>query len=90
MGNDNVQRTACLLATLTLLAVTSNLVAQRDPIRLSHGPMLGQPTAHSMLVWARTSDPGEFRVAYGTSATNMDKRSDATTTTLDHDNTGVA
>ncbi len=62
-----VDRTAsamfCLLlacAALTLFA--SPALAERDPIRLTHGPMLGQPTAHSMAVWGRTSDDGEFTV----------------------------
>ena len=41
--------------------------AERDPARLTHGPMLGKPTAHTMTVWARTSDPTEFFVRYGVS-----------------------
>ena len=29
---------------------------------LTHGPMLGQPTANSIRVWVRTNTPGSFRV----------------------------
>uniref|UniRef100_UPI00356961F8 alkaline phosphatase D family protein n=1 Tax=Stieleria sp. TaxID=2795976 RepID=UPI00356961F8 len=61
----------------------------RDPIRLTHGPMLGQPTATSMRVWARTSDPGQFEVHYGTAAGAMDSVSEPGETTIGHDNTGV-
>lgn len=62
----------------------------RDPIRLTHGPMLGQPSATSMRVWARTSDPGEFHVHFGTSPDPLNQISEAGVTTLSHDNTGVA
>ncbi len=64
--------------------------AHRDPIRLTHGPMLGQPTSNSMVVWARTSDPGEFVVRYGFSKDAMGMESLPAVTTLGHDNTGVA
>ncbi len=62
---------------------------RRDPIRLTHGPMLGMPTDDSVRVWARTSDPGEFLVRYGTNRLQLNKTSAAGTTTIDHDNTGV-
>lgn len=64
--------------------------AERDPNRLTHGPMLGKPTATSMVVWGRTSDPGEFIVKYGTDAGRWTHSSKPAATTLDHDNTGVA
>jgi alkaline phosphatase D len=54
-------------------AVVSPAAAQRDPIRLTHGPMLGKATAHSVAVWGRTSDPGEFVVHYGTIADRLDR-----------------
>src|SRR5687767_8629928 len=81
---------SCLLASLFMLFVAAPAHAQRDPLRLTHGPMLGKPTAHSMVVWGRTSDPGEFVVRYGTSADKLDQVSKPALTTLDHDNTGVA
>ena len=61
----------------------------RDPIRLTHGPMLGHPTATSVRVWARTSDSGEFSVHFGTTAENLDQSSQPTTTKIEDDNTGV-
>lgn len=79
-----------LLATLLLASLCSPARAERDPIRLTHGPMLGRPTAHSMVVWARTSDPGEFIVKYGESPEAMTHQSIPAVTKLDHDNTGVA
>jgi len=63
-------------------------LAQRDAIRLTHGPMLGGPTADGVIVWGRTSDPGDFTVRYGTSPSTMDSLSKPATTSLAHDNTG--
>ncbi len=77
-------RLAVLLSLVPLAVVEA-----RDPIRLTHGPMLGRPTAHSMLVWARTSDPGEFVVHYGTTK-KMEQTAEPAVTTIGHDNTGVA
>ena len=76
----------------TLLVTTAVSVAraERDPIRLTHGPMLGNPTAHSMSVWGRTSDPGKFLVKYGLQATRLNHTSEPATTRIGHDNTGVA
>ncbi|MEO1523905.1 MAG: alkaline phosphatase D family protein [Planctomycetota bacterium] len=62
----------------------------RDPIRLTHGPMLGDVTSDSIRVWARTSSPGSFEVRYGTEPDAMASVSDPATTHLHHDNTGVA
>lgn len=64
--------------------------AERDPVRLTHGPMLGKPTAHTMTVWARTSDPSEFHVRYGVTESNLDQVSPAGTTRIEYDNTGTA
>lgn len=72
-----------------LLCLLTPLLA-RDPIRLTHGPMLGRPTANSMLVWGRTSDPGEFVVKYGLAGRPLTQTSAPARTRLDHDNTGVA
>lgn len=78
---------ACL--TISLFAATP-VHAERDPIRLTHGPMLGNPTAHSVAVWGRTSDPGEFTVHYGVASESLDQESVPATTAIEHDNTGVA
>ena len=61
----------------------------RDPIQLTHGPMLGQPTASSVVVWGRTSDPGSFSVRYGKSHDRLDQISEIGETAIDHDNTGI-
>ena len=76
----------------TLLVTTACAVAraERDPIRLTHGPMLGNPTAHSISVWGRTSDPGKFLVKYGLQASSLNQTSEPATTRIGHDNTGVA
>lgn len=81
---------AFLLAALVVVAGPASPAWGRDPIRLTHGPMLGNPTSHSMSVWGRTSDAGEFRVHYGTDAARLDQVSEPAETKIDHDNTGVA
>jgi phosphodiesterase/alkaline phosphatase D-like protein len=50
--------------------------------------MLGHVTSDSVRVWARTSDPGEFRVRYGTAADQLTASSPAGTTLIGNDNTG--
>jgi len=61
----------------------------RDPIRLTAGPMLGNPTATSMKVWGRTSDAGGFIVKYGESDEPMDQMSEVATTLAEDDFTGT-
>lgn len=60
----------------------------RDPIRLTHGPMLGNPEATSVTVWGRTSDAGSFVVRYGLEPQKMDHVSAAATTAVEDDFTG--
>ena len=79
-----------LLSVLLGALITQTSHAERDPIRLTHGPMLGRPTAHSMHVWGRTSDPGEFVVKYGLSTDNLNQTSLTARTLIEDDNTGVA
>ena len=83
----HMQRLITVFAILTLAATAR---AERDPIRLTHGPMLGLPTANSMAVWARTSDPGQFHVKYGSDKNNLTWTSESATTKIEDDNTGVA
>ena len=73
---------------LLLLLQSATVAAERDPIRLTHGPMLGHVTENSVRVWGRTSDPGEFTVRFGTDPSRLDQVSAAATTRLSHDNTG--
>lgn len=77
--------------TLLMLAGAPDCTAQskRDPIRLTHGPMLGMPTSNSVRVWARTSEPGEFKVRFGTDPAQLGKISGVGATRIEHDNTGV-
>jgi len=93
--NNHVSRGFVCLVLLTTLAA-GPAMAQRDPIRLTHGPMLGRAGSESVAVWARTSDPGEFVVRYGTQpppahgGDASQSQSDPARTRLEHDNTGVA
>ncbi len=56
------------------------------PLHISHGPMLGAPGATQMGVWARTTEPGQFRVRYGTHPEVLDQVSETVETSLEHDN----
>ena len=76
-------------AAILTAAFVATANAERDPIRLTHGPMLGNPTAHSVTVWGRTSVPGEFTVRYGTDPDHLDELSKPGLTKIGHDNTGV-
>lgn len=81
-------RIGLLLILVTFVAsITSG--AERDPIRLTHGPMLGQSTATSVVVWGRTSDAGSFTVRYGTDPSDLSQESAAAETTIERDNTGT-
>jgi alkaline phosphatase D len=62
---------------------------QLGGVRVTHGPMLGGPAATSMQVWARTSEPGHFRVLYGTEHGRPTGLVQSKRTSFDHDLTGV-
>ena len=62
-----------------LLLFTQFVVAERDPIRLTHGPMLGHVTSSSVRVWARTSDPGAFLVKFGLDTHDLFREIEGTT-----------
>ncbi|MBG86498.1 MAG: alkaline phosphatase [Verrucomicrobiales bacterium] len=79
-----------LLSVWFALAFASVSNAERDPIRLTHGPMLGRPGSHSVAVWGRTSDSGEFVVKYGRRPSQMNETSKPASTKIENDNTGVA
>ena len=81
-----------VVRNLTFVAVLifgriNHVFAQHETLRLTHGPMLGKPTAHSMSVWGRTSETGQFSVRYGANANRLDQMSKPVTTSIDHDNT---
>ena len=55
---------------------------------ITHGPILGRLSATGIGVWARTAEPGEFRIQYGERPTDLDQTSEPVRTDLEHDNTG--
>ena len=59
-----------------------------DVVTMSHGPILGRPSATSMTVWARTTRPSKFEVRFGTDLQKLDSSAIAQTTELADDNTG--
>lgn len=90
-GHGQNSRLAPLTFLILVVVLNLELSAQtrRDPIRLTHGPMLGMSTSKPIRVWGRTSEAGPFYVRYGTSAANLDQQSPPTLTTVGHDNTGT-
>ena len=76
------------VALLLSLSLSVSAQVHRDPIRLTHGPMLGKPTTDSVLVWGRTSEEGEFVVKYGLAEDALDQTSQPATTKIGHDLTG--
>lgn len=57
---------------------------------ITHGPILGRLSADGIGVWARTQEPGMFRVRYGRSSGSLDQVSEPVATRLVNDNTGWA
>lgn len=62
--------------------------AQESGAYFTHGPMLGRLGSESIAIWARTAQPGQFAVRYGTSPDQLDQLSPVTQTPLADDNTG--
>ena len=56
--------------------------------RITHGPVLGRLGSTEIGVWARTDQPADFHVRYGTDPDDLRQTSALATTTLEHDNTG--
>jgi len=87
-------KTSILLLTVFSWLFTSNpssaiaTVLDRDPIRLTHGPMLGHVTDSTVRVWGRTSDAGEFIVKFGLAEDKLDQSSQPAITKIEDDNTG--
>lgn len=76
------------MRTIAVLLLLATQVSAAEPLRITHGPVLGRPGSHSIGVWARTNRPGSFRVVYGTYPARLDLRSDRIATRSDTDNTG--
>jgi len=77
-----------IVLLISCLSLSASAQDHRDPIRLTHGPMLGKPTTDSVLVWGRTSEEGEFVVKYGLAENTLDQTSQPATTKIGHDLTG--
>ncbi len=71
-----------------LLPVLASPLSAADPATMTHGPILGRPTSHSMAVWARTSEPTEFEVHYGLDPLHLDQIVKGPKTSFSHDLTG--
>lgn len=76
-----------LATAICCLSLSLSTTAQ-DPPTMTHGPLLGQPTATSMAVWARTSRPTKFEIRYGLDPNNLDQIASAEATQFSHDLTG--
>lgn len=76
-----------IVGLLAVCGGASSVFAGDAPI-LTHGPMVGKPTANSMRIWGRTSVPTTFEVRYGVSAERLDEKSAPVATLLEHDNAG--
>jgi phosphodiesterase/alkaline phosphatase D-like protein len=72
------------------LFVIPMMVWAADPATMTHGPILGKPSATSMAVWARTSRPVRFEVRFGLYRDKLERSVSAGPTSLAHDNTGIA
>ena len=58
----------------------------KETVRITHGPILGRLGPHEIGIWARTSQPGTFRVLYGLVPDKLDQTSQPASTRLEHDN----
>ncbi|MEC5126075.1 alkaline phosphatase D family protein [Verrucomicrobiales bacterium BCK34] len=81
----------CLSLSLLSFAILPANAQDREPTstRVTHGPMLGRPTSHSMTIWARTNETGSVNIFYGESKDNLDKTAPVLETRLENDNTGT-
>lgn len=68
---------------LLLLAATA-----AHAIHITHGPIVGRPESDSMGIWARTNQPGKFRVVYQAAGVSEQFESEIVTTKLEEDCTG--
>lgn len=74
-----------LLSSLLLISAQEK---QKNNLRITHGPILGRPSATGMGVWARTNRPAEFRVRYGVEKGKLNQVSKNVKSDLENDNTG--
>lgn len=74
-----------LIIALCVVAFAFSATAATE---ISDGPMLGQVTDSSIVVWARTERPGSFKVRYGTAPDRLTAESGGVITTYARDLTG--
>ncbi|MEM7601901.1 MAG: hypothetical protein AAF357_10865, partial [Verrucomicrobiota bacterium] len=79
------------LVFVTLLSTAALVAQDGEPtaIRVTHGPILGRPTATSMTIWVRTNDAGPVTIFFGKEEGNLDQVAPELVTNIDHDNTGL-
>lgn len=93
-------RTTFFTAVLAALCSASSAEPWPDPVAndvlpyetagLTHGPLLGRPTADSMRVWVRTASPVAFAIVYDNRLPLNDKSpAVAGETSAERDNTGI-
>ena len=82
-------RISLLLFTVSFLSSLAAQDGEPTSIRVTHGPILGRPTATSMTLWARTNDAGPVTVFYGKEEGNLDQVAPPLETSIDRDNTGL-
>jgi phosphodiesterase/alkaline phosphatase D-like protein len=73
---------------IVALVISTATAAAPPAVEITHGPILGRPGATTMGVWARTSAPGRFAVAYWAEGEPPYQLSAPVVTTLASDDTG--
>jgi phosphodiesterase/alkaline phosphatase D-like protein len=82
-----------LLRTLSIIGLAAVLSSPAPAAgnrynHVTHGPILGRLSAHSIGIWARTLRTGHFAVRYGTAPGRLDQKTQPVATRLERDNTG--
>lgn len=83
-------RTMHVVFASILIAALSGFSAAAEPVRITHGPILGRLSDTTVGVWARTERPGTFAVECFTAPDGPPQAKAAATTSLERDNTGFA
>ena len=88
-GRHRGQKALLLIVAFGLVGILSRSHVEAQQItRITHGPILGRLGSHEIGIWARTAQPGTFRVRYGTLPDSMNQLSEPVTTRIERDNTG--
>jgi phosphodiesterase/alkaline phosphatase D-like protein len=90
-GAVSMIRRLCLVPLLLLAAGCGpgpDTGSSPGGLEITTGPILGRLGTDHVGVWARTTQPGQFRVFYGTSPDALTSSAGPATTLLENDNTG--